>query len=71
MPTGIVASFNAVSGYGFITPTYGGRDYFVHRDEVEKARLATLKPEDRVEFEVLVARNGKLSAINLRLLQTR
>lgn len=65
MPKGTVASFSAVNGYGFITPEKGGRDCFVRKEAVEAAGLGALKPNDRLIYDVLVARNGKVSAVNL------
>ena len=42
MASGTVKWFNATKGYGFIQPTGGGKDVFVHISAVEKAGLSTL-----------------------------
>lgn len=60
--------FNAVKGYGFIAPNDGGADLFVHMEAVAASGLRALRAEQRLWFEVLVARNGKRSAITLRSL---
>lgn len=65
MPNGTVIFFSAAKGYGFIAPDEGGQDYFVHVTTVQAAQLPGLAKGQRVAFEVLVARNGKQSAVNL------
>ena len=67
MATGIVKWFNPTKGYGFITPDGGGPDVFVHISAVEKAGYTTLVEGARVSYELFTARNGKVSAENLRL----
>ena len=42
MPTGTVKWFNPQKGYGFIQPSDGGKDVFVHISAVEQAGLSTL-----------------------------
>jgi CspA family cold shock protein len=65
MPSGTVKWFNSQKGYGFIQPTGGGRDVFVHISAVERAGLSSLNEGQRVEFEIEENR-GKTSAVNLR-----
>lgn len=67
MPTGTVAFFNATKGYGFISPDCGGADCFVHLESVEAAGLDVLKARQRIGYRVLIARNGKISAIDLHM----
>jgi cold shock protein len=66
MATGTVKWFNSQKGYGFIQPTGGGRDVFVHISAVERAGLASLNDGQNIEFEV-ESNRGKTSAINLRV----
>ena len=66
MATGTVKWFNAQKGYGFIQPTSGGPDVFVHISAVEKAGLSSLNEGAKVSYEVVVNR-GKESAENLRV----
>jgi len=65
MASGTVKWFNSQKGYGFIQPTGGGRDVFVHISAVERAGLSSLNEGQRVEFEIEENR-GKTSAVNLR-----
>ncbi|MDO8839295.1 MAG: cold-shock protein [Parvibaculum sp.] len=64
MATGIVKWFNGQKGYGFIQPSDGGRDVFVHISAVERAGLSTLNEGQKVNYE-LVTEKGKTSAANL------
>jgi hypothetical protein len=41
MPKGTVKWFNPTKGYGFIKPTVGDKDVFVHISAVERAGLST------------------------------
>ncbi len=66
MATGTVKWFNSQKGYGFIQPADGGKDVFVHISAVEKAGLKFLKDGAKITYE-LEERNGKVSAINLKL----
>lgn len=66
MQKGIVKWFNPTKGYGFITPSTGERDVFVHISAVQRAGLTTLNEGQNVEYE-LVSNRGKTSAENLRV----
>jgi CspA family cold shock protein len=65
MSTGTVKWFNAQKGYGFIQPTDGSKDVFVHISAVERPGMASLQDGQKVSFEVMRGQNGKLSAENL------
>ncbi len=68
MATGTVKWFNAVKGYGFIQPSDGSKDAFVHISAVERAGLTGLREGQKVEYELTPGRNGRSSAENLVLL---
>jgi cold shock protein len=51
MPKGTVKWFNPTKGYGFIQPTGGGRDVFVHISAVERAGFSILNEGQAVEYE--------------------
>ena len=64
MATGTVKWFNTQTGYGFIQPSDGGRDVFVHISAVERAGMSTLNEGQQINYE-LVTERGKTSAANL------
>ena len=66
MATGTVKWFNDSKGYGFITPSDGGEDLFVHFSEIQTDGFKTLDEGSAVEFDVTVGRNGKNQASNVR-----
>ncbi len=68
MPTGTVKWFNATKGYGFIQPSDGSKDAFVHISAVERAGLNSLREGQKVEYEMVPGRNGKSAAENLVVL---
>jgi CspA family cold shock protein len=65
MTTGTVKWFNPTKGYGFIEPSDGSKDAFVHISAVERAGLATLAEGQKVEYELVPGRDGKSSAENI------
>jgi CspA family cold shock protein len=65
MATGTVKWFNPTKGYGFIQPSAGGRDVFVHISAVEQAGLNSLNEGQTVEYEI-ESNRGKESAVNLK-----
>ena len=64
---GTVKWFNSKKGFGFIEPTDGSKDVFVHITAVERAGMETLNEGQKVEFELEAdQRSGKTAAINLK-----
>jgi cold shock protein len=61
MQEGTVKFFNSTKGFGFITPTSGGKDLFVHvsglKDEIRDG--------DKVQFDVENSPKG-LNAVNVK-----
>jgi CspA family cold shock protein len=68
MTSGTVKWFNPTKGYGFIQPTSGGKDVFVHISAIEKAGLSTLNEGQKVEYEEVESR-GKTAAENLKVVK--
>lgn len=65
MPTGTVKWFNATKGFGFIQPSDGSKDAFVHISAVERAGLNGLREGQKIEYELVPGRDGRASAENL------
>ena len=63
--TGTVKWFNANKGFGFISPTDGGNDLFVHHSEVKTGGYASLEEGQKVEFTVGQGKKGPC-ATNVR-----
>ena len=66
MATGTVKWFNPTKGYGFIQPSDGGKDVFVHISAVEQAGLNSLNEGQTVEYEI-ESNRGKESAVRLKV----
>ena len=66
MPTGSVKWFNPAKGYGFIQPSGGGKDVFVHISAVERAGRSSLNEGQAIEYEI-VENRGRSSAENLKI----
>lgn len=68
MKEGKVKFFDTQKGFGFIKPDDGGKDVFVHRNNVDNLGYNQgLEDDERVEFEVEETPKG-LSAINVKSL---
>jgi cold shock protein len=65
MATGTVKWFNKVKGFGFIQPSDGGKDVFVHITAVERAGMDTLNEGQKISYELMTER-GKTAATNLK-----
>jgi len=67
MATGTVKFFNVQKGYGFIAPSDGGKDVFVHISAVERAGMSNLAEGQQVSFDLVTdPKRGKTSAENLK-----
>jgi CspA family cold shock protein len=67
MPNGTVKWFNKQKGFGFIVPEEGGADVFVHITALEKAGIPQLDDGQKVTYELMEDRKGKMAAGNLKL----
>jgi CspA family cold shock protein len=61
MKEGTIKFFNKLKGYGFIVPSDGSEDVFVH----ESGLLQEVTENDKVEFEVEQGKKG-LNAVKVK-----
>jgi CspA family cold shock protein len=66
MTEGVVKFFNTTKGFGFIEPTTGGKDAFVHISAVERSGIGNLHEGQKVSFDLERGQQGKTSAVNLK-----
>lgn len=66
MAEGVVKWFNGQKGFGFIQPSEGGADVFVHISAVERAGMRDLREGQKIAYELVQdRRSGKMSADRL------
>jgi CspA family cold shock protein len=63
--TGTVKWFNDSKGYGFITPSDGGKDVFVHHSAIQGSGFKSLAEGQKVTFELQQGPKGP-SAANVK-----
>ena len=59
--TGTVKWFNNAKGYGFITPTEGEKDLFVHMSGIMMEGYKTLSENQTVSFKVETSDRGPVA----------
>jgi CspA family cold shock protein len=62
MATGTVKWFNESKGYGFIAPSDGGADVFVHFSAIQGSGFKTLAEGQTVTFEIQQGPKGAQAA---------
>lgn len=62
MKQGTVKFFNSEKGFGFIEPSEGGKDVFVHQSGL----IDTVRDGDNVEFETEMGKKG-INAVNVKV----
>lgn len=63
MQEGTVKFFNETKGFGFITPSNGGADLFVHVTGL----LTDIRENDKVSYEMKDGQKGP-NAVNVRVI---
>jgi len=67
MINGTVKFYNSTKGFGFIAPSDGSKDAFVHATALESAGISGLAEGQQVTYDLVSGRDGKMSATNLQL----
>jgi len=57
--------FNSKKGFGFITPSDGSEDVFVHQSEIKAEGFRSLAEKEPVEYETAIDENGRVKALNV------
>ena len=65
---GIIQSWNDDRGFGFITPTQGGQEVFVHIKAFRRLRERPVA-QQQVSFEVEIDNRGKKRAFNVEMVR--
>lgn len=55
---GTVKWFNDSKGFGFVTPSDGSKDCFVHHTAIQGEGFKTLREGEHVEFDVVQGQKG-------------
>ena len=58
MLEGIVKWFDTKKGFGFIAPSNGGKDVFVHFSAIQSGGFKTLNEGQKVEFTIEDGQKG-------------
>jgi CspA family cold shock protein len=67
MTTGIVKFYNTHKGFGFIQPSDGSKDVFVHATALERAGMRDLIEGQTVTFDTAEdQRSGKVAVNNIQ-----
>jgi len=63
--TGECKWFNSKKGFGFITPSDGSEEVFVHQSAIHAEGFRSLAEKEPVEYETAVDDNGRIKALNV------
>jgi CspA family cold shock protein len=63
---GTVKWYSAQRGFGFVLPSDGSKDVFVHVSALERAGIASLNEGQKISYE-LANERGKTKAVNIAL----
>lgn len=67
MTNGTVKFFNSDRGFGFIAPSDGGSDVFVHISALQSAGIDTVVEGQRLQFSVEQDARGRNNATGIQI----
>jgi len=68
MASGTVKFFNGDKGFGFITPSSGGNDIFVHISALQASGLQSVSEGQKVSYDLEPDMRGKgPKAVNIKV----
>ena len=70
MPKGTIRRLITDRGFGFIR-TERGEDLFFHRNQLQRVDYNSLREGQQVEYAVEEGRNGRPTAVGVRLAQPK
>lgn len=65
---GTVVWFDSKKGYGFISPSLGGKDIFVHFSDLQQLGFKELKTGEIVKYEIGNNFHGQPKAVAVEVL---
>ncbi|CAN5880064.1 cold shock domain-containing protein [soil metagenome] len=65
---GTLKKWNAERGFGFIAPTQGGQEIFVHVSAIPRSGGSGPALDEALSFEIVVDRNGRKQAVKVERL---
>jgi len=66
---GTVIFFSDAKGWGFLRPSSGGPDIFVHHTSINQEGYRSLKAEDLVSYDEEIGPKGKPQATNVTVIR--
>eukprot|EP00854_Cymbomonas_tetramitiformis_P015877 gene15877-18829_t len=65
--TGTVKWFNSEKGFGFITPSDGSADLFVHQSSIHAEGFRSLAENEEVEFKAALSRVPLVNTVDTKV----
>jgi len=67
--TGKVKWYKPSKGFGFVKPSSGGEDIFLHKSTLERIGLTDIKDGQMIRYDLAQNREGKTQADAIELIE--
>jgi len=67
--TGKVKWYKPSKGFGFVKPSGGGEDIFLHKSTLERIGLTDIKDGQMIRYDLAANREGKTQADAIELIE--